>query len=85
MSAFAQRALIGGFPYPLWPFGPSPPDRGSRPPDPRLRGDAFLGAGWSRPAGKTLKGFPFLPPGHWALNVQNLVDGLVEITPPGLA
>ena len=37
MSAFAQRALIGGVPYPLWPFGPSPPDRGSRPPSPRLR------------------------------------------------
>ena len=34
MSAFAQRALIVTFPYPLWPFGPSPPDRGSRPPDP---------------------------------------------------
>ena len=22
---------IVAFPYPLWPFGPSPPDRGSRP------------------------------------------------------
>ena len=42
MSAFAQRALIVTVPYPLWPFGPSPPDRGSRPPVPRLRGRVTL-------------------------------------------
>ena len=29
-----RRTLFAndGVPYPLWPFGPSPPDRGSRPP-----------------------------------------------------
>ena len=30
-----------GVPYPLWPFGPSPPDRGSRPPDPHYGGYPF--------------------------------------------
>ena len=29
---FAPPRSIGLPPYPLWPFGPSPPDRGSRPP-----------------------------------------------------
>src|SRR5699024_9163292 len=34
---FASHRSIGLPPYPLWPFGPSPPDRGSRPRTP-LRG-----------------------------------------------
>ena len=34
---FASPRSIGLPPYPLWPFGPSPPDRGSRPRTP-LRG-----------------------------------------------
>ncbi len=28
------------------------------------------------------RGLPFLPSGHWALDVQNLVDRCAEITPP---
>ena len=34
---YAPPRSIGPHPYPLWPFGPSPPDRGSRPRTP-LRG-----------------------------------------------
>ena len=35
--------------------------------------------------GQNLSGLSFLPSGHWALSVQNLVDKCAEITPPTLA
>ena len=68
MSAFAQRAPIGGLP-----------------PDPRFTGDALLISVHLRPAGKMWSALSSLPPGHWALVVQNLVEKCVEITPPTLA
>ena len=57
-------------PYPLWPFGPSPPDRGSRPRTPFTR---VTPLGGQYPSGaQNLSGFPRFPPGHWALGVQKL-------------
>ena len=54
-------------------------------PDPPITGDAFLRPWQKHSGGQNLSGLPFLPPGHWALCVQNLVDKCVEITPPTLA
>ena len=51
MNTRLAPVFIGVDPYPLWPFGPSPPDRGSRPLDPRLRGTPSWFLGQSRPAG----------------------------------
>ena len=45
VSTYAQRVLTGGLPYPLWPFGPSPPDRGSRPQTPCFTGVPYCGTG----------------------------------------
>ena len=57
-------------PYPLWPFGPSPPDRGSRPRTPFTR---VTPLGGQYPSGaQNLSGFPRFPPVHWALGVQKL-------------
>ena len=84
MSTYAQRVLTGGFPYPLWPFGPSPPDRGSRPQTPKYGGRPPESRALSS-GGQNLSGVPLLPPGHWALKMQNLVKRCAEITPPILA
>ena len=37
-NTWLTPVFIGVVPYPLWPFGPSPPDRGSRPPGPHYGG-----------------------------------------------
>ena len=51
-------------------------------PGPLFTGDACLKAGHFRPAGKIWSALSSLPPGHWALVVQNLVEKCVEMTPP---
>ena len=38
MGTMPAAVPIGVVPYPLWPFGPSPPDRGSRPRTPDYGG-----------------------------------------------
>ena len=70
-AAGANFVRHDGFPYPLWPFGSSPPDRGSRPPVPHYGGR--VPAGFYRISGaQNLSGVSQFNPGHWALGLQKL-------------
>ena len=66
-----------GFPYPLWPFGPSPPDRGSRPPVPPITGVTP----WVRQkisGAQNLSGWSKSLPAHWGLTLWKIASGAVQ-------
>ena len=69
---------IGPPPYPLCRFTTSPPDRGSRPPDPHLRG-LPLGVGKTFPARKIRSAWVRFLPGHWALGLWKIGVGAVPL------
>ena len=64
-------------PYPLWPFGPSPPDRGSRPRTP-LRGTHTCKSKQNFRRAKS-EWHPQFPPGHWALGLWKIGVGAVPL------
>ena len=68
---------IGPHPYPLWPFGPSPPDRGSRPRTP-LRGTRTCKSAKNFRRAKSEWRSKF-PPGHWALAMWKIGAGAVPL------
>ena len=62
-------------PYPLWPFGSSPPDRGSRPRT--LVTGVIPWVGQNISGAQNLSGWSKFQPGHWALGLQKLGPGAV--------
>ena len=86
---YAPPRSIGPHPYPLWPFGPSPPDRGSRPRTP-ITGDAYLLGPAIVPARKIWVTFrlSFRPTGAWVSKNFRFrgsipAPGFAEQTVPG--